>query len=103
MTRYTVTWLQVALDELAQLWVTTDDRQAMTDAANRIDALLGTNPAAHGQELSEGLLSLDVSPLRVLFTIREEDRLVEVSSVRADQSPPESTRNGPSHSSPDLA
>jgi plasmid stabilization system protein ParE len=99
MTRYTVTWLQSALDELARLWTEALDRQAVADAADRIDVLLGTNPLMQGQELSEGLRSLDLPPLHVLFTVREDDRLVEVSSVRTDQPPPSPTQNGP-HSPP---
>jgi len=39
-------------------------------------------------ELREGLRELTVSPLRVLFIVREEDRLVEVSKVRYLPSPP---------------
>ncbi len=87
MIRYTVTWLKDAENQLAQIWVDATDKQAVTDAANAIDVLLSTDAHDKGKEASEGLRGLHVPPLRVLFSVREQDRLVEVASVRADVPP----------------
>jgi hypothetical protein len=43
--KYTVGWKPSAEQELARLWLSAPVRAAVTAAANRIDALLGSNPA----------------------------------------------------------
>lgn len=48
MTRYTVEWSPVALDQLADLWSEADDRNAVADASDRIDQLLVYNPERKG-------------------------------------------------------
>jgi len=88
MTRYIVTWIESAQAELAQIWIDASDRQAVTAATHAIDKELVEDAATKGSELREGLRELSVSPLRVLFIVREEDRLVEVSKVRYLPSPP---------------
>jgi hypothetical protein len=40
------------------------------------------NPTTKGVELSEGLRALSQPPLRVLFSVNDLDRLVEVLRVR---------------------
>jgi hypothetical protein len=92
MTRYIVTWIESAQEELAQIWIDAPDRQAVTAATHAIDKELVEDAATKGSELREGLRELTVPPLRVLFLVREEDRLVEVSKVRYLPSPPLPTR-----------
>ncbi len=82
MTRYTVVWPQGAQDELATLWIAADDRRAITDAANAIDIELCEDATGKGTDVSEGLRALFSPPLRVLFAVREDDRVVEVLRVR---------------------
>ncbi len=94
MTRYTVTWREGAQNHLAQIWMDTDDPPAVTAASNAIDVELSTEADQKGQPVSEGLRTLYVPPLHVLFTVSEPDRLVEVVSVRAD--PPSPQKNGQS-------
>jgi hypothetical protein len=84
MTRYTVTWLEGAQNQLAELWLEAADRIAVTDAANRSDRALAGDPQDKGSPVSEGLRSLVVPPLYVLFSVSEPDRLVEVASVRRE-------------------
>ena len=67
MTRYTVVWPQSSLDELADIWLNSSDRDAVTTAAHQIDRELAEDPATKGLHLSEGLRALYVQPLRVLF------------------------------------
>jgi plasmid stabilization system protein ParE len=82
MTRYTVVWLGGALDELAELWTTARDRNAVTTAAHVIDVELSQDALTQGVEVSEGLRAFFAPPLRILFTADEGDRLVEVARVR---------------------
>ena len=81
MTRYTVTWVPNAQDELAQIWLDAPDRQAVTAATHRIDRELAEDAPTKGTEVSEGLRELIVPPLKVLFTASEADRLVVVAKV----------------------
>ena len=82
MIRYTVVWPKAAQDELAELWIAAQDRDAIASAANSIDAELSENAPVKGVELSEGLRALFAPPVRVLFAVRDEDRVVEVLRVR---------------------
>lgn len=84
MTRYTVTWLEGAQDELAQIWTTAKERNQVTDAANAVDVELLYDAETKGQPLSESLRTLCIPPLHVLFSVSVSDRLVEVSMVRID-------------------
>jgi hypothetical protein len=49
---FTVTYKPSAEAELADVWLRAADRQAIADAANRIDALLHTNPHQQGESFS---------------------------------------------------
>ena len=82
MTRYSVVWVQSAEDELADLWLKASDPNAVTTAAHAIDQVLSENASVKGSELSEGLRSLSAPPLKTIFTVREDDRIVEVLRVR---------------------
>jgi plasmid stabilization system protein ParE len=85
--KYTVTWLEEAQNHLARIWNNAPDQQAVADAANAIDKELARSPGGKGTAVSEGLRSLHVPPLHVLFSVRDQDRLVEVASVRRDALP----------------
>jgi len=80
--RYTVVWPGGAQDELAELWLAAADRGAVAAAANAIDVELSEDATIKGVDLSEGLRILFAPPLRVLFAVREDDRVVEVLRVR---------------------
>ena len=83
MSRYTVVWRDVALDELAQIRVESKDRARVTAAIASIDAELANDPPAKGEELHEGLRMFRSSTLHVLFEVQELDRLVRVVEVRS--------------------
>jgi hypothetical protein len=85
MSRYTVTWLKEVEGDLAGLWLGSSDRRSVAAAANVIDVELATDAERKGAEVSEGLRSLHVSPLYVLYIVREPDRLVEMVSLRSDR------------------
>jgi len=82
MTRYRVAWVRSATDELAEVWLAASDRQLVSSAAGAVDWELSTDAPLKGREVHEGLRALVVPPLRILFAVREHDRIVEVLRVR---------------------
>ncbi|MFO0964719.1 MAG: hypothetical protein U0793_03905 [Gemmataceae bacterium] len=76
----TVVWDPSAQNKLTILWITAPDRQAVTDAANRIDQLLKFYPDMVGQEYGDDRL-LVVEPLAVLYSYSPDDRLAVVKEV----------------------
>ncbi len=85
--RYTVTWKESALDELAMLWMSATDRAAVSNASNEIDRLLLNNPHTRGESREEQDRILSVSPLTIDFRVLPDDLLVQVLSVRLHQPP----------------
>jgi hypothetical protein len=57
-------------------------RLKLTLACNEIDRRLQRDPVGQGVALSEGTYALEVDPLRVIYTISEADRIVEISLLR---------------------
>ncbi len=82
MIRYTVVWLKESQDELAEIWMAARTRDAVTAAAHLIDQQLSEDAASKGVELSEGLRAFFAPPLRIIFTARADDRIVEVLRVK---------------------
>ena len=82
MTRFTVAWVQSAVDELIDIWLAMDDRNAVTAATNATDHELQTDAQSKGIELAEELRALNSPPLRVIFAVRVDDRVAEVLLVR---------------------
>lgn len=82
MMRYTVVWLQDALDDLTWMWLASDDRAEITTATARLDAALASDPGGSGETVAEGIRRLAIPPLMAFFDIRAEDRIVEVVRVR---------------------
>jgi hypothetical protein len=81
MTKYTVTWVKSAQNELATIWTQATDKQAVADAADAIDRELSTDAPTKGQPATGGLRSFEIDPLQVLFSVSEPDRLVTVLRV----------------------
>jgi hypothetical protein len=71
-----------AESELAQIWLESVSRDSVTSAANAIDTALANDAESAGSPLAEGMNALDVPPLRALFEILEEDRMVRVLKVK---------------------
>ena len=82
MIRGTVVWVQDAQNDLAELWMVGPDREAITAAAHAIDQELADDSLSKGIELNEGLRAYFSPPLRVLYIVREDDRVVEVLRVK---------------------
>ena len=82
MTRYTVVWKADALDDLADIWLNSTERDRIVSVAESIDLELTVDPRWKSEELSEGLLALVLPPLRILFAINEDDRQVQVYRIK---------------------
>jgi hypothetical protein len=82
MTKYTVVWLESALDDLARFWIKTVHRQAITDSADLADDYLATDADTKGEALSEGLRAVAVGLLRLYFVVRPDDRIIEIAYVK---------------------
>ena len=78
---YTVVWRPSAERKLAEIWSSADDRQAVTDAANAIDALLRAGPLEVGESRVANVRILTALPLSVYYDVHEDDRLVAVWAV----------------------
>jgi hypothetical protein len=69
-------------EEPASIWMATQDRQAVSAAANVIDKLLRVDPQSQGESRSGSQRVLIIEPLVVAFEVEEDDRRVSVLSVR---------------------
>jgi len=78
--RYTVVWSPDAQDQLVELWLTSDDRNAITRATHAIDQALQQDPILKGDDFY-GDRILVKSPLQVIFRVRADDMLVEVITI----------------------
>jgi hypothetical protein len=81
--RYTVVWLPAADDELALLWIQAQDRQALSNAAKRIEQALRIDPDHKAFEQG-GYWYYTDSPLTVAFELSPDDRLVTILQVVLD-------------------
>lgn len=82
MTRYTVVWVESALDDLARFWLKAQDQQAIADAADLADKALAVDPDQKSDVLSEGLRAITVGNLRLFGLLHKEDRRVEITYVK---------------------
>jgi plasmid stabilization system protein ParE len=78
--RFTVIWRRRAQGELADVWTDSPDRQAVSDAADRIDRILRIDPHLKGRPF-DGDRILVEEPLAVVFSVNPGDRKVEVLAV----------------------
>ena len=75
-----VSYVPVAQNQLAQIWMDASDRNAVTRASHEIDRLLRTQPQTVGEELGD-YRRLEVTPLEVVYTVSPDDCLVQVWRV----------------------
>lgn len=81
MSKWTVAWDKSAESNLGNIWFATGQSQKVTEASFEIDRDLRSDPMRHGSPLSEGLLVIERPPLRAVFVVSEDDRLVRVLSL----------------------
>jgi mRNA-degrading endonuclease RelE of RelBE toxin-antitoxin system len=83
VTSYKVNWSKTALQALATTYLNAVNRRAVTQAQARADQLLAQSPNSCGKHFSEGLYRLAVPPLVLTYTIDDDRRVVEVTSLYA--------------------
>ena len=83
MNRYTLLWLEAAIDQLAEIWLAAPDRHKINQAINALDALLSSDPLGDlTRELREELRATTVGAVRAIYTVQEAGRTVEIAAVR---------------------
>ena len=86
MIRYTVLWAKKAESELATLWLAYPDRQAISDATDRIDATLREDAHTKGWPLPQAIRSVSSGPLTAYFRVDEHDRKAFVDFIKLTDS-----------------
>jgi hypothetical protein len=78
---WTVSWVPTAWNELATLWINGSDRQAISKAADAIDAGLRRDPYANSESREGNDRVIFKQPLGIRFSVSDADRLVTVRAV----------------------
>jgi hypothetical protein len=78
---YTVVWKPEAEDELAEFWMTATDRQAVADAAYRMERALGDHPLSTGESRNATTRVAFDGPLGVFYEVSDADLLVTILKV----------------------
>ncbi len=81
MTPFQIGWDPDAEDDLARLWLRSSNRKAIAQAVDQAEKLLESDPVKHGRTLAEGLYSVAVPPIVLIYTIEKTTRAVEVCSI----------------------
>jgi len=79
---YTVVWKSSAEAELADIWLSAENRESITNASRVADRLLRENPSSQGESREGGVRIMFVRPLALEFEIYEADQMVHVMAVR---------------------
>ena len=78
----TVVWVESAEQELASIWMALPDRSKVAAATHEIDQALKRDPFSEGVVLCEGLYAIQRGPLRVIFEVLPDDKIVRVVKVK---------------------
>jgi len=78
---YSVVWRPKAETNLAEAWLASKDRLAVTRAAHEIDRQLQHDPQRAGESRIGTVRILIEEPLAALYEVVEDDRRVFVLSV----------------------
>ena len=81
MTRWTVVWEESAEMTLGNIWLGAGKSPKVTEASYQIDKALRDDACKHGNPLAEGLWVIERPPLRAVFTLSDEDRLIRILSL----------------------
>src|SRR5262245_3968135 len=77
MARYTVISSPIADQQLAEIWLTAPDRDAVTRATAIAERRLAANADQIGESREDGTRVFFVPPLTVYFEVNEQDKVVE--------------------------
>ncbi len=78
----TVIWSKSARQELARIWLRAADQKSLTQTIDDFDALLRMAPENAATERQDELRAATLPGLRIVFTISEDDRIVNVLVIR---------------------
>ncbi len=84
MTTYTVVWHEKAIDDLAGVWIASEQQQAVIASVTSIDRILRSDPSIKGVDFYGDRL-LVVLPLAVVYVVKDQDRVVEIVAVTASR------------------
>jgi hypothetical protein len=76
-----VTWLPGALARLADIWMASTDRAAVTAASHRLDQRLAADPVNEGESRGGTDRIAFEAPLQILFRVDAANRTVHVTAV----------------------
>ncbi len=82
MNHYMVIQPEWVDEQLAQLWLTAEDRSAVTFASNVIYRELSEDADIKGELVQDNLRKFALGPLWVYYTVHPDDCLVKVWSIR---------------------
>lgn len=80
--KWVVIWLPEARSQLAAIWNTAADRQAVTDSDLRIQAELSHNPDVKGIPFKRNRRLFYDDPLAVMYSTYPGDEIVLVHAVK---------------------
>lgn len=80
--KYTVVSTPLADLQLTEIWLKAANPQDVTDASDRIEALLRNDPDRLGELRRDGRRVIVLPPLIVTFDVIQDDRKVIVRSIR---------------------
>lgn len=79
---YTVVWIPEAEQELLNLWLEEENRQAVTEAVDFLDAELANDPLNIGESRpTEFLRIAHALPIGIKYEVKTDDQLVRVLAV----------------------
>ena len=77
-----VEWVRPARRELANIWMITVDKNAVTSAANYTERLLMIDPTREGIAIPRSLRRGFVTPLTVEYRVNVRQQLVSIAWVQ---------------------
>lgn len=78
----TIVWSSSAEEELAEIWLASIDRRAISLAVHQIDTHLRLRGIRAAVPVSEGLFAVECLPLRVLCEEIHADALIRILKVK---------------------
>lgn len=78
---FTLVWKRRALNQLAEIWLKSDQRENISTAASELERLLRHDPETQGESRQGNDRVIVVGPLVVLFEVQGDDRMIRILSV----------------------
>lgn len=85
---FTVEWSAEALNQLADVWMASDDRAGVTAASYRIEATIRADPLGAGESRGDDLQRFVFDPpLAVVYLVYPSEQLAVVAAVGPSRRP----------------